>query len=215
MAVTDQQLLNECQYAVIEPPDNGATWPSGLWTLAEVLGYANQRQWYFLKETGIVTTTASITANAGTGNRFSLPTDWIGTVRAAWKDASHWQGLQRSDTWQADHGMDTWEATAGTPKLYMDAETPTLGIQIAPKPVINGTVEVLYVALSTTLDRSGIALTVPDEFAPYIKWGVLADMLSKVLGRQQDMTRAAYCEERFQEGITLAQCLIGDRNSWQ
>lgn len=215
MAVTDQQLLNDIQYVVIEPPNNGATWPSTLWTLSEVLGYANERQNRLMKETGLVTSLASITANASTGNRFTLPADWVSTVRAAWKDASHWQGMQRTDTWQADYGLTTWETVAGTPKMYMDAETPTLQIQVAPAPSINGTIEIVYVALTTTLDQSGINLTVPDEFAPYIKWGILADMLSKVLGRQHDFDRAKYCEERFQEGILLAQVLVGDRSAWQ
>jgi len=210
MAVTDRALLEEIQYTVIEAPDLGATWASGLWTVTEVLAYANQRQYRFMKDTEIVLSTSSITANTGAGNSFALPTDWISTYRAGWKQSTTYRPLQRSDTWQADHAIPTWEATAGTPKLFMDAETPTLTIQIAPAPDTNGTIELIYVALTTLLDRSGVNLTVPDEFAPYIKWGILADMLSKV-GRGQDLDRAGYCEQRFSEGIALAQTLIGDR----
>lgn len=210
MAITDRQMLEEVQYTVIEPPDLGATWPSGLWTLAEVLGYANQRQYRFLKETGIVTSTASITANTASGNRFDLPTDWIETIHASWKQAGVYRPLERTDTWVVDHVKTTWESATGTPNSYMDAEAPTLKIQIAPAPTTSGTIEILYVALSTTLDRSGINLTVPDEFMPYIKWGVLADMLNKV-GRGQDVDRAGYAEQRFAEGVALAQMLLGNR----
>ena len=35
--LTDAVLLNEIQYDLIEAPDSGATFPSGLWTAAEVL----------------------------------------------------------------------------------------------------------------------------------------------------------------------------------
>ena len=211
MAVTDRQLLESIQYTVIEPADLGATWPSGLWTLAEILAYANQRQYRFMKDTGLIVTSASITANTGAGNLFDLPTTWISTYRAAWKQSGAYRTLHRSDTWEADNGIPTWEVTTGTPKLYLDSDTPTLKIQVAPAPDTNGTIEILYVALTTALTQTpAVNLTIPDEFAPYMKYGILADMLSKI-GRGQDLERAAYCEERWAEGIALAQLLVGSR----
>jgi hypothetical protein len=54
-------------------------------------------------------------------------------------------------------------------------------------------------------------LTTPNDFTPAIKYGVLADMLSKV-GRGQDLTRAAYCESRYQEGVEAAKIML---SGWQ
>ena len=54
---------------------------------------------------------------------------------------------------------------------------------------------------------SGIPLLVADAWAPYLKYGVLADMFSKD-GRGQDLLRARYCEQRFAEGIALASVLV-------
>lgn len=51
----------------------------------------------------------------------------------------------------------------------------------------------------------------PDEFIPALKWGVMADMLSKV-GRGQDLQRAAYCESRYQEGVEAAAIILA---GWQ
>ena len=44
MALTDQQVLSEIQAHLIEPEDNGVTWPSGLWTSTEVLDLLIARQ---------------------------------------------------------------------------------------------------------------------------------------------------------------------------
>lgn len=51
-------------------------------------------------------------------------------------------------------------------------------------------------------------LPIPNIFYPYVKYGVMADMLSKE-GEGQDMVRAKYCEDRFQEGIELAKMMLG------
>lgn len=54
-------------------------------------------------------------------------------------------------------------------------------------------------------------LTSPNDFTPAIKYGVLADMLTKV-GRGQDLIRAAYCESRYQEGVEAAKIMLA---GWQ
>lgn len=56
-----------------------------------------------------------------------------------------------------------------------------------------------------------IDILLPIEFSSVIKYGVMADMLAKV-GRGQDLTRAAYCESRFQEGIEAIKLAI---SGWQ
>lgn len=50
---------------------------------------------------------------------------------------------------------------------------------------------------------TGIALGVPDDFAWVVKWGALADLLGKD-GPAADQPRAAYCEQRWREGVELA-----------
>ena len=37
--VTDQEVLNALQLSMLEPPDKGQTWPSGLWSLKEIVNY--------------------------------------------------------------------------------------------------------------------------------------------------------------------------------
>jgi hypothetical protein len=116
--------------------------------------------------------------------------------------------LPRSDGWELDHGYEAWQRdVVDQPIAYMDAETPQLEIQTAPATSHAGVLEVLYVALGDVLSNTGIAFTVPQEFVPSIKWGVLADMLSKV-GQAHDPARATYAEARFQEGVVAAQLML-------
>jgi hypothetical protein len=48
-----------------------------------------------------------------------------------------------------------------------------------------------------------VALSIPDDFTPYIVWGVLGEMFSKE-GEASDPERAQYCRERYEEGVELA-----------
>ena len=63
------------------------------------------------------------------------------------------------------------------------------------------------VSLSDLLDGTGVLFNIPDDFVPYIKYGVYADMLGKT-GRGQDLLRARYSEQRFQEGVVLTKALL-------
>lgn len=207
--MTDQQLLNELQYAGLERPNNGASWPSGLWTVAELTSYLNQRQRKFLSDTGCVCTRASIAVALPNVSRQALPGDWIQTRRATWLDnAGAYAPLLHSELWYLDYGMASWETISSpTPLVFMEDVTPTLEMQLAPAPNNSGSVELLYVAIGTALSNSGVAFTVPDDFVWIIKWGILADMFGKI-GRAHDPVRAQYAESRYAIGVAVVNNLL-------
>lgn len=205
MSTTDLQLLAEIQAALLED----ATFSNGLWSLAEVLRYFNQRQYRFLSETKILAGIALIPWTPGQPTQ-PLPPDWIATVSARWQDfgSGAWHVLPPTDAWEIDHLHATATTTGGDPQGYRDGDTlETLTLTLGPAPVAQGQVELHYVSLSELLDGTGMIFTVPDDWVPYLKYGVYADMLGKD-GRGQDKTRARYSELRYQEGIVLAQALM-------
>jgi hypothetical protein len=207
MSFTDQQILQQLQYVAIEPPDLGATWPSGLWTRDEVIDYLNQRQNRFLKDTHFQIGMANIPVTQGV-NSYDLPDDWIATVRVLWQPASGGSyELTRSDAWEADYGMPTWSYVEGPLKTYMDVDSPALMVKLAPLPPEDGNLLYHYVPMSVTLDGNEEIFTLPDEYVPTIKYGALADMLNKV-GRATDKSRAEYCEQRYQLGLDIANMLL-------
>ena len=199
--------MEEIQYSMIEPPDGGQTWPSGLWDVIEVSGYLTQRQNRFLKDTHLQVGIADIPGQVG-NSRYDLPTDWIATVRVVWvPDAGSIRPLGRADMFQADHGYPTWGYIDGTPSLYTDADVPTLTLQIAPAPNAPGKFQIMYVPMAPALDGSGDCLTIQPEFHAALKYGVMADMLTKT-SQANDPSRAQYCEDRFQLGMEIAEMLL-------
>lgn len=205
--MTDQTLLEQIQLAMLEPTDGGQSWPSDLWSFDEVIQYVNQRQSRFLRSTQMYVSYDTIGVVSGAyGNRFPLPDDWLATIRILWEDENgSIKDLIRADSWVADHGYPTWE-TQATPKVYMDQDAPLGTLQVAPTPDLDGTLHVWYIAEPPAVDGNGTDLLIADEFASTIKYGTMADMLSKI-GRAGD-PRAKYCNERYNLGIEVAQMLL-------
>lgn len=204
MAVQDTDLLTELQLVLQED----GTFSNGIWLLQEVLGYANQRQMRFLKDTGIISATWAIPWIPGEILQ-PLPGDWVRTITVLWHDllSDKWTPLPSSDSFEFDHVNIRGYTTPGFPQAYRDADTPTLTLGIEPPPAAPGEIELIGIPLSEVLDGSGIFFTVPDEWVPYLKYGVYADMLGKD-GRGQDLLRARYAEQRYTEGVALAAALV-------
>ena len=91
MAVTDQQVYNEIQYHLLETPNNGASYGSGLYTTAEVVARTNYRLNLFNKLTNINTTlnvTQAVTANTKSQDVSSLASDLIDLLEVSLIPAS-------------------------------------------------------------------------------------------------------------------------------
>jgi hypothetical protein len=204
--LTDQDLLDDIQRLVIEPPDLGVTWPSGFWTAAEVLGYLNQRQDRFLKSTLLVTSwlMAPVTANQPQQN---LPDGWLATRNAFFDTGTASSPLLEYSRQEADLMASTWESTPGPPSGYVSNEWATRQVLLIPTPIVSGWLHLFAALTGNPFDGTGIWVTIPDEFTPYLIYGVLADLYGKQ-GRAFDPQRRDYCESRFQEGIDTAQVLL-------
>lgn len=86
--------------------------------------------------------------------------------------------------------------------------------EFAPYPRVAGmpiTDRYRWTSVGLSIPFGSVPLVVPGEFSAAIKYGVMADMLSKV-GRGQDPIRAAYCESRYQEGVEAAAMMLA---GWQ
>lgn len=202
--MTDLEVLTEVTTGVIEDP----SFSSGLWSLAEVLSYFNLRQQRFLKATRVTAAVAIVPWTPGQPEH-DLPVDWIDTVCARWHSfvEETWVPIPQSDSFELDHITPETALTVNPPQGFRTSDLETLRIALGPAPTAPGELEIVYVALAVTLDGTGIPCAVPDALVPYLKYGVLADMLSKE-GRGQDLLRARYCEQRFEEGIAIAASLI-------
>lgn len=209
-SVTDLDLLKLAEFSLLENGNadaDGTTFLTSIWTPAKLVAWANDRQRRFLKETSLITSRATVNAFAAQA-RYALPTDCVSCLRVTWRDASANKiALSRTDAWQLDQAMTDWETDSSTPLVWSESITPTLEFDIAKAPDDIGQLGLLYVALSAALTGAGVVLSVPDEFSPYIYFGILADALASD-GEGCDPARAAYCESRYDEGIELARVML-------
>lgn len=227
---TDADVLREVQQHLLEEP--GAVFGSGLWTVDEFRTFLSQRIHGFQKETAVALRQAYVQVPQGV-RLAELPPDWVLTAALTWwgEDGKAWE-LARGSSWEIDCNNGRGP---GRPILYNDQEQELHQVAVSPVPKDQGVLDLLYAGYGPVVggvgswyldDLGGTAgsgapfldpdllgpfggqsLMLPDELVPYLKWGVLADLLGK-LGRGQDPARAAYCEARFQEGILLVHLLL-------
>ncbi len=168
----------------------------------------NQRQNRFLAATLLCWTVAEDPVIAAQAAQ-PAPTDWLATLFIAWKtSAGVYHELPKLDEFTLDYALPTWpDATATTPHGYAEVDGDTLTTYVYPIPTdVGAALERYYVALGVTLDGSNVQFSVPDEFVPAIKYGVLADMFGKV-GQAANAVLVEACEQRWKEGIALGQLM--------
>jgi len=118
------------------------------------------------------------------------------------------RALTQVETWELDHGYQQWPADAAIPIAWLEDDQPQQVVELAATPINPGVISLLYVQLATTLTGAGVALSIPDDWTPYILWGTLAELLSSD-GQAFDPLRAQYCSRRYEEGVELARVVLG------
>ncbi len=206
---TDQQLLSELQQLTIEPViDDGLTWLSGLWTLEEILGYANQRQQRFLSNSTLVGGWLQMACAAQEIQTLDAEIVFVNHVIYEDGNPGTCTPLLPLSRFSADLAVPGWQVQAASAPLgYLLGQTATDELSLVPPPTTAGLLHLFGVFLAEVLDRSGIQLTIPDEWEPYLRYGIMADMFGKQ-GEAYDAPRQQYCEQRWQEGIQSARAVL-------
>lgn len=212
MAVTDIQLANTIIYRLLENGNANAAYPALLTDMfdpTEIANTMDRVQQQFLLDTGMIVTRTTIAGAVG-NNKYDLPTDSIRPRRVTWTDGSGVTStLTQCDTWELDNAADNWPSdNASVPIAWWETTLPQQRLAIALTPSAVGTIGLLYIQLAATLTGAGVALTIPDDWSPYVLWGTLADLLGSD-GPQFDPARASYCKRRYEEGVELARLVLG------
>lgn len=203
--VLDTEVLTNVLTSLLETPA-----PSGIWTTPQIVAYMNDRQRKFIGDSGITVMVAYQAGQSGQP-RYPLPDNVVDIRRIAWanvQDPAAYVELPRADAWEMDHGRTNWPSASDiSPNVYMEDHLPSLTIEVNPVPTDAGDIELTASTDGIALTGAGIPLSIPDDFTPYIAWGVRADMLAAEY-EGNDPARAAHCQQRYEEGIELARILV-------
>jgi len=222
-SVTDVDLLNTVSDRLLEPRLVPPAPTTTQWTTSDFTNAIDQAQKDFVKQTGIVVTQLGFTGDANTAigvvpetKAVQMPQDIIDILRLAWIAydttnpviISDIEELPRESAWSLDNGDSDWEYDNGIPPAgYTEDESPVQWVYLEHPPGDIGKLDLIYCAVSSALSNTGVVISVPDDFAPYLIWGALEILLKKD-GEAQDLARAGYCHERFLEGVIMAKALL-------
>lgn len=203
--VTDQDLVKYIQYHFLEPATGDSWTGSEQFTLEDLTKALQRRRNQFLSDTGcVVTRTTGIPTTPGNPSMF-LPDTVIAIRRLAFVTAGGTvYPLYPTDILSQRNYASTALYEPGTAYSYSTGSSRPLEIDLAPPFAEPGTLDLIAVETGEDLDpTTGVVLGIPDDYAPFIKWGAMADLLAKD-GPARDPVRSAYCERRYHLGVLLA-----------
>lgn len=204
--VTDQDLVTDLEYHLLEPPTPAAWTGSAQFTLADLTQALERRRNQFLMETGCRVTRSVLMTLPPPQGRMVLPEAILAIRRAAWvATTGSITPILRSDEWALTHFDANWvQDPTRPPKVYSTSATPPLTIQFGPPTLDAGQLDLIAVEKGATLDpTTGVLLGIPDDWTWVVKFGALADLLGRS-GLATDLARASYAESRWKEGISRA-----------
>lgn len=168
-----------------------------------VLDSINRRCNKLLVETGCTLQVDTINSGSPPVSRIQLDDNIIDVRRVAWKDTAPWfRNLRQRDTSSRRSFSPRAGYTPTTPTSYVKSTLPHVSIELTPPSIDAGQLEVVTTRAQAVVDGQGIVLTIPEDFIPTLKWGVLADLLNTE--KAQDYERSQYCEQRWDEGVKAA-----------
>lgn len=205
-SVTDRDLIADICRSLQEPIATTAWVGSEQFTYDQIVNAIQRRLDKFMLETGIRLT---VSEQASSANPVVLDSAVIDVRRAMWKDSDGvYSVMWKADPVQLAAWKPTWNGTSSSiypPTDYTVGLQMPLNLYYTPQPTVAGTIALLTVNSRPDLDPANTAtiLGVPDDLTWIIKFGALADIFSGD-GPGEDLSRAAYCEARWTDGIKLA-----------
>lgn len=205
LTVTDRELINDINYALMEPPI--VSWPGGwigteMFTLEDISATLSDSRDEVLKLTACIASSYDLGA---TQSRVTLPSDHIRILRADINESGSSGPLP---LWVDDQVQlyttvrETSFPANRRPKTYAVSYSPQLTVDLWPPPLVSSTLNIQGIKSGGTLTPSVLATTllIPDDASILLKYRTLMDLFSDDgLGRAPQM--ADYCEMRYRDGL--------------
>jgi hypothetical protein len=199
LTLTTTNLYTVIEYHLLEPPVGAGPWTgSAQFAISDIQGAVARRRNELLGTTGCSVTQSVVAALPG---RTALPSTTLDLRRVAFLPANGFGApstLWQDDAWAWESFEPAYAALPpGIPATYAVNTQPLFTFDVDANLNVPGQYELL-----TTQAGADPSLVVPDDWAWLVKWGALADLLGRE-SNAKDPLRAAYCEKRYAEGMSL------------
>lgn len=208
--LTDAYLYTVAQYHLLEPPTGNGTWTgTNQFSLADFTQALQRRRDQILQATdcnvGPFSTTLELNPNT---NRVLLPDNVLDMRRVRYVPV---QGspatMFRSDGLAFEYFNNGFEQTVGQPLEWDVLASPQLAVTFDAMANQPNSLDCLAILAGPSIaPPTASPLLIPDDWSWVLKWGMMADLLSKET-ESIDPQRAAYCLQRFEEGLKLMKAL--------
>ena len=209
--ITDTYCYTELEYMLMEPP-SGSTWTGTNQFNISVLSDALQGT----RDDMIQLSNCNQSLLAGIAVvpnqiRTLLPDSVIDVARVRYLPVAIPPAtppppttLEKDDTVAMEfYEAPLYQQAPGTPQTFSLSSEPPLSWQVDIPPNLPGTYEAVVLQSGTAFNPpASTLLGVPDDLAWVAEWGALAELLGSE-SESTDRERAAYAQQRYQDGMTL------------
>jgi hypothetical protein len=224
MSVTVQSIVDQVQIDWCEDAPVGLV--TGTLTQTQILDHLGVVLMDFLRQTGLAWTVFTQLLEAGV-SQYLIP-DSMTDVYHSFVDAKI---IEQVDLF-SDYLQGQWTRTPDYPKAWHEDGLPNKTIEVVPAPNWNGVPpdpspptppfgtfgsfqpgnrDLTFVgptlASKETWSIGDTLDTIPDTFTPYLVFGILARVFAAD-AETRDLNRSRYCEQRYQEGISLGKSIL-------
>lgn len=209
LTVTDQELINDSLYQLMEPPIT--SFPLGyqgseMFTLDEISDLLGKSRDDQLRQSGAIVTQVSYPLVPSVG-RVDLNQSTIHINRCSVQEqgTSGPLPLWAIDYFQAQSTVDAIsDNTVGRPKAFITNYTPTLAVDLYPAPQVGGTLRVYSVQSLPALNpQAGASIMgLPDDAAWIARYMMMGDLLAAD-GLANASQMAQYCMQRAEQGLDM------------
>lgn len=203
--LTDVDVYTLIEYHLLEPP-TGSTWSgTNQFSISDLSQACSRRRNEILQATAcnMAESALPVTPNTSTVNLTDLVLD---VRRCRWVPASGLGSpvtLQRGDSRSFQYFTPRYQQTIANPLRWDVIGSPPQTVTVDTLVDVPSKLQVLGMAGGDDFAPPTAApLLMPDDWMWVLKFGAMADILSKEQ-EGKDLQRAAYCRQRYMEGLKL------------
>lgn len=205
--ITPNQIAKEIQYHLLENPSGVAgTGMTQQVQISSILAAIQRGRDRFALDVMFPITIQPIDLNPVPPDGYmTLDQSIVHVHRAGWKDAYSgvYRNLVRENAWSMDKYQPNWTINPSLPYAFSESENSPLVVQVYPKPINQGTLELLTTNSETiNFDDLDSILDIPNEWAHGVKYAALNDLFGS--GMIGDQVRAQFAQTRYDQCVSMA-----------